>query len=571
MLGRVIRRIAVVVIAGVTTVAMASPASAGSPHPHPLPPPIAVRLIGMNDFHGNLDAPGGSSGRVTLDNGTAVMAGGAAYVATHVALLRAQVRNSLLLSSGDNIGASPLDSALFHDEPTIDFLNLLHLDASSVGNHEFDEGYQELLRIQFGGCNKTDGCQFDQPYRGAKFPYLGDNVSFNGTTAPKGLPALLPFTVKFSGGQPIGIIGSVLQDLPSIVVPDGIKMLQFTDEVAAIDRTSALLTRFGIKAQVVIMHQGDESDGGGPDACNLEAGGPASYIASHASSAVDVFFTGHTHQQYNCVVKDPAGNPRPMIQGLSFGRLLSVVDVKIDPRTHDIIRTDTVAHNEIVTQDVTPDPTVAALVARADAAAAPLANRQVGSITAPIVRDPSPAGEEPLGDVIADGQLASTTGNGAQIAITNQGGIRADLTPAGPVTYGQAFTVQPFSNIMQTLTLTGAQLKAVLEQQWQPQPTGAVTVRFLQISSTLHYSWSTSAPIGAKISNITVAGVPVDPAASYRISVNNFLAGGGDGFTVFQQGTNITGGPIDIDAFTAYLTAHPNLAPPPADRITVLA
>ena len=575
MLGRAFRRIAVVVLTGITAVAVtATPASARTPHPHPTPPPVAVRLIGMNDFHGNLVPPTGSSGRVTLDNGTTVDAGGAAYIATHVKALRSQVRNSLLVSSGDNIGASPLASALFHDEPTIDFLNDIGLDASSVGNHEFDEGYRELLRIQFGGCNPTDGCQFDQPYRGARFPYLGDNVSFNGTTAPKGLPALLPFTVKFSGGQPIGIIGSVLQDLPSIVVPDGIKMLQFTDEVAAIDRTSALLTRFGVKAQVVVMHQGDESEGGGPDACNIEAGGPASYIATHASAAVDVFFTGHTHQQYNCVVTDPAGNPRPMIQGLSFGRLLSVVDVQIDPRTHDVIRADTKAHNEVVTKDVTPDPTVQALVDRAVSGAAPIANRKVGSITADIVRAAPASGEEPLGDVIADGQFAATTGNGAQFAITNPGGIRGDLTYAsslagegdGVVTYGEAFTVQPFSNIMQTVTITGAQLKAVLEQQWQSPS----TVKILQISAALHYTWSQSAPIGSKISNITVGGVAVDPATSYRVSVNNFLAGGGDGFTVFQQTTNVTGGPIDIDAFTAYLTAHPNLAPPAADRITVV-
>ena len=200
----------------------------------------------------------------------------------------------------------------------------------------------------------------------------------------------------------------------------------------------------------------------------------------------------------------------------------------------------------------------------------------MGSITADITRAAPASGEQPLGDVIADAQLAATESNGAQIAITNPGGIRQDLSFAsstagegnGVVTYGEAFAVQPFSNIMQTITLTGAQLDAVLEQQWQP--TTPVTVRILQISASLHYSQTLSRPIGDRVSNITVNGVAVTPTATYRVSVNNFLAAGGDGFTVFAQGTDLAGGPIDLDAFTAYLTAHPNLAPPPADRVTVI-
>jgi 5'-nucleotidase len=523
-----------------------------------------VRVITFNDFHGNLEPPAGSSGRVTLPDGTTVDAGGAAYLATHVKQLRTQ--NTLVLSAGDNVGASPLASALFHDEPTIEFLNDIGVRASVVGNHEFDEGYRELQRLQLGGCNPTDGCQFRSKFKGANFPFLGANVYTD-----RGLPALLPFSVEISGGVPIGIIGVTLKDLPSVVTPEAIKGLKFGDEVEAINRTANLLDLFGVKTQIVLMHQGDNTEGGGPDDCRT-APGPARAIAEKATPKVDVIFTGHSHQQYNCVINDPAGKPRTMIQASSFGRLLSVVDLKIDKRSRDVVRPETKAHNEIVTRTVTPDPTVAALVSDATTKSGPIANRAVGSITADLVRAAPASGESPLGDVIADGQLAATQSNNAVIAITNPGGIRADVnyasSPAGEgngvVTYGEAFTVQPFSNIMQTITLTGANLKNVLEQQWQA---GGI-VRILQISSSLHYTWSASAPTGSKVSNITVNGTPVDPAGTYRVSVNNFLASGGDGFAEFTKGTNLAGGPVDLDAFTAYLTAHPNLAPPALDRIT---
>jgi len=260
----------------------------------------------------------------------------------------------------------------------------------------------------------------------------------------------------------------------------------------------------------------------------------------------------------------------------SFGRLLSVVDLKIDPKTRDAIRSKTVSHNEVVTRDVTPDPTVQALVSKAVTEAAPIANKAVGTITADIVAAQQPSGESPLGDVIGDAQLESTKSAGAQVALMNPGGIRSDLNFAsstagvadGTVTYSNAFTVQPFANILQTETLTGAQLKAVLEQQWQPQPDGSVSTKMLQISSSLHYTWSASAPIGSRITAITVDGQPVTPDGSYKVTANNFLTGGGDGFSVLKQGTNIVGGAIDLDAFTAHLTAHQNLAPPASDRVT---
>ena len=566
-----LRRTAVLAAATVAVgVAVAAPATA-APAPAAAPVTTTVRLIGLNDFHGNLEPPTGSSGRVVLADGSTVDAGGAAYVAAHVKQLRAQQPNSLVLSGGDNIGASPLASALFHDEPTIEFLNSIGTAASAVGNHELDEGYQELLRIEAGGCHPVDGCQFHNPYPGAKFPMLAANITFTST----GLPATQPFTVKTVAGVKVGIIGATLKDLPTIVSPEGIRGLSFGDEAAAINRSSALLQRMGVKTQVVVIHQGDSTVGAnGPNDCNLAANGPLSAINARVSTNVDAIISGHTHTQYNCKLADPKGRLRTVIQSLSFGRLLSVLDLKVNRATGDVLRYASTARNEIVTRTVTPDPTAQAIVDEAVTKSAPIANRRVGTITADIVKAPAPSGESPLGNLIADSQLAATTSAGAQIALMNPGGVRADLTfassPAGEgngvVTYSEAFTVQPFGNILQTWTYTGAQIDAVLEQQWLPNdgPT-----RILQPSSTLHYTQTLANPIGDRVSNITINGVAVDPAASYRVTVNNFLAAGGDSFSVLTQGTNVTGGPIDLDAFAAYLTANSPVSPPPTDRITV--
>lgn len=553
----------VIVIAVVVTIALhrrsGAPASAAPP-----PGGIPIRLIALNDLHGNLEPPKGSSGRVTVPGKPPVDAGGAAYLATHIAQLRAAAPNSVLLSAGDNIGASPLASALFHDEPTIDLLDELGVAASAVGNHELDHGFAELQRIQHGGC-AADGCQYEPAFPGARFPILGANV-----TDDAGRPALPASTVVTAGGVRIGVIGATLRELPTVVTPEAVRGLRFGDEIAAVNQASDALTAQGVKVQVLVVHQGDEGLGGdragGPSDCSIEPNGLGSAISRGVSPAIDAVFTAHTHQQYVCTVTDPAGAPRPMVQGLAFGRLLSVVDLVVDPATGDVARSATTARNEIVTRDVPPDPAAEKIVHKAVTEAAPKANVGVGSITADLTRAGPPSGETPLGDVIADAQLDGTRADGAQLAITNPGGIRADLVRAGDgvVTYGEVFTVQPFSNIMQTITLSGAQLKAVLEQQWH----GSAPPTFLQVSATLHYTWSTSAPVGSKVSALAVAGAPVAPAATYRVAVNNFLAAGGDGFTTFAQATDVTGGPIDLDALVAYLRAHPGLAPPLADRIT---
>ncbi|KOV79402.1 bifunctional UDP-sugar hydrolase/5'-nucleotidase [Nocardia sp. NRRL S-836] len=532
---------------------------------------VDVRLIGINDLHGNIEPPTGSSGRVVLADGTTVDAGGAAYNATHIKNLQKEVRNSVIVGQGDLIGASPIVSALFHDEPTIEVLNKVGMDTTAAGNHEFDEGYKELLRMQHGGCHPADGCQFREKYEGANFPILGANV----TNAKTGLPALPPFWVEFRDGMPIGFIGMPLKDVPLLVDPNGIKELQFGDEVKAANRYANFLDAIGVKSIVLLVHQGDQvtASTGGPNACNVAANNPGSYIAANVSPKIDAVFSGHSHQHYNCVVKDPAGNPRPFIEGLAFGRELSVVDLKIDRRTRDVVRTATKADNKIVTRTVAADPEVQAVIDLAKQKSGPIANKKIGTISSDVLRAQNPAGESQLGNLIADGQLAATKGNGAVLALMNPGGVRADLTykssPAGEgdgvVTYGEAFTVQPFGNILQTVTLSGTQLKNVLEQQFT-----AARTFVLQPSAGLKYSWSASAPFGSKVSGVTLNGAPLDPNASYRVTINSFLQGGGDGFSEFTKGTNITGGGIDLDAFSAYLVDHPGQGAPALDRITQL-
>ncbi|MGH8940648.1 MAG: metallophosphoesterase, partial [Actinomycetes bacterium] len=296
------------------------------------PGSVELSIIGMNDFHGNLQPPTGSSGRVTLPGGGTVDAGGAAYMATHVRQLRQAVANSVVVAQGDLIGASPLASALFHDEPTIQVLDRVGLDMSAAGNHEFDEGYNELLRIMRGGCHPVDGCDFQPTYDGADFPFLGANVTFKDS----GLPALPPVWLSFAGGVPVGFIGLPLKGTPEIVPAAGIANLNFGDEVQAADRYANLLDRFGVKTIVLMMHQGDQViTGNPPDACGIVPG-VGRQIAEQVSAKIDVVYAGHSHQQFNCGVTDPAGNPRPYVQGASFGRILSVVDLKIDRRTKDV-------------------------------------------------------------------------------------------------------------------------------------------------------------------------------------------------------------------------------------------
>ncbi len=569
-----------------------TPADAGKAAARQVP----IRLLSLNDFHGHLEPPTGSSGRMVDENGQTVEAGGAAYVAAHMKRLADD--NTIGVAQGDLIGATPLISAAYHDEPSVEFLGKIGVKVSAVGNHEFDEGYAELRRIMYGGCHPVDGCSPAGRWKGAQFDYVGANVLFKNrnerstaldglTSTPEarkllsgwGVPALPPISIKWKNAVPIGFIGLVTQTTPGIVTAEGIKDLKFEDEVKAANLASRLLTILGVKAQVVLVHEGDQvNTGQSPDACSAIPGA-GNRIATQVDPAVDMILSGHSHQAYKCVVKDPAGRDRLYTQGGSFGRVITQVDFQVDRASRDIVRSSVQADNHVVTRTIAADPEISQFVQTWKDRVAPVANKPIGRITADISNASTPTGETPLGNLIADGQLAATkTGGNAQIALMNPGGIRAPLTfagsPAGEgdgvVTYGEAFTVQPFNNLMQVVTLTGAQLKTVLEQQFVGGPNGQPFQKILQPSANFTYTYSRGAAWGSKVSDMKIDGVAVSDTQQIRVAANNFLVGGGDAFAAFKDGTDVWSGPLDIDAFVAYLTANQPTTPPALGRITAV-
>jgi 5'-nucleotidase len=529
---------------------------------------IDVQLLAFNDFHGNMEPPSGSSGRIPTGPNPdvdRVDAGGVEFMATHMARLAADNPNTTIVAAGDIIGATPLLSAAFHDEPSIESMNLLGLSVSSVGNHEFDKGAAELLRMQGGGCHPSDGCQDGDGFEGARFAYLGANVIDDATG-----DTLLPsYSIRRYGGTRIGFIGLTLEGTPLVTSASGVEGLTFLDEAETINALVPELRDQGVNTIVVLIHEGGAQTGL-YDQC-AAASGPIMAIVDQLDPAIELVITGHTHNSYICVV----GN-RLVTSAAHAGRLITDIDLTVDERSGAI--TAKAARNVIVTRDVEKNPAQTALIAHYKPLIAPIANRVVGSATADLTRVADADGETTMGEVIADAQRASTQGAGAVIAAMNPGGVRADLLMSqisggeavGQITYGEAFSVQPFSNNLVTLTITGAQLDTLLEQQWSMVGT-TIKVNMLAVSG-LTYAWSASAPIGSRVdaASILVGGSPVVATASYRVTVNSFLATGGDGFAVLKDGTERTGGGDDLAALDAYLTAHPGLAAPARDRVTMI-
>ncbi|MEO3776319.1 bifunctional metallophosphatase/5'-nucleotidase [Micromonospora sp. B11E3] len=529
------------------------------------PKPVDVKLLAINDFHGNLEPPSGSSGTIAGQP-----AGGVEYLATQLAALRQAVEeeNAITVAAGDLIGASPLLSAAFHDEPTIEALSMAGLDFASVGNHEFDEGASELLRIQNGGCHPVDGCADGTPYAGAGFQYLSANAFRTAT----GEPLLPPYAVKKVQGVKVGFIGMTLEGTPQIVSQDGVAGLTFADEADTANRYARILRAQGVETIVVLLHEGgQQTAGAGINDCTGFTG-PIVDIANRMDPSIDVVVSGHTHQAYNCEI-----NGKLVTSASSFGRLVTDIDLQIDRGTGDVLTAS--ANNVVVTRDVAKDPAQTALIGRYKTALGPVATKEVGLTTAAITRTQevlfgTSMGESALGNLIADAQLAATDDEqGAVAAFMNPGGVRADLD-AGVVTYEEAFTVQPFANNLVTLDLTGAQLYCLLEQQF-------VTNRTLYPSATVRYTVDpngATAPAatpcaGTRVvrGSLTLGGTAVVDSATYRVTVNNFLSGGGDGFSVLTGATNQVTGMIDLDAFVAYLTAQSPVSAPALDRIRTTA
>jgi 5'-nucleotidase len=563
-----------------------------------------VHILAFNDLHGTLD-PGGQ----TLYG---QFAGGAAYLAKAVKDKQsAYGANEATVLAGDNIGASPLASALFHDEPIQVATNLMHVDFGSVGNHEFDEGSDELLRMQNGGCHPTDGCQAapyalpnggtTNTYPGADFQYLSANVIKDST----GQPLFPAYGIKqFTDGARkfrVGFIGEVLQSTPTIVTPTGVAGLTFQDEADAANRAVAELADKGVKVPILVIHQGGFQSGAAVlNGCagNL-AGSDIAAIADRLDPAIKVIVSAHTHAEYRCTYTSN-GVTRLITSASSFGRVLSDVTLTIDEKNDKLV---SASANNILIRNATntpgvgvvrsPDPSLAdpavqAVVNQYVTQSAPLANRVIGRIQGDLTRAGSPFGESTLGDVIADAQYEATHPaalGGAVVAFMNPGGIRGDMRmtdispggeAVGEVTYGEAFTVQPFGNTLVTKTMTGDMIRRLLQEQFQvggvPCNGGTVIsgTRVLQISSTFKYESNPAAATCAdKIGRMWINGVEVQPTDSFRVTMNNFLATGGDGFVVFKEGTNPLGGAVDLDAFVAYFQSKEpaGIAVPALDRI----
>jgi 5'-nucleotidase len=536
---------------------------------------VNVKLLAINDFHGTLESPGSFSG---------VPAGGVDALAAHVAQLKAANPNTVVVSAGDLIGASPLISAFFHDEGTIETMNRLGLEFNAVGNHEFDEGRGELQRMQAGGCHPSDpnSCKglnvgTPVPFEGARFKFLSANV----IDTASGKTLFAPYGVKQFGNVRVGFIGLTLKETPTIVTPAGVAGLTFADEVTTVNALVPKLRARGVEAIVVLIHQGGFQGSTAPNFINdcsaalqNDVASPIRAIVRGLDDAVDLVVSGHTHTGYNCLLPNSVGRNIRVTQASSFGRVLTDINLAIDTVSGDVI--SSTASNVIVNRGaVVPNATIAGIVQGYSGLVSPLSNAVVGAIAGAVPNSTNGDGEMPAGRLIADAQLAATAApqfGGAEFALMNAGGVRNPGFVAASypddVTYGEAFTVQPFGNSLVTITLTSQQIRDVLEQQFVGC-LGQTVQRIMQVSAGLQYSWQAANACGARIVNATLNGTPLvsngivlDPSGIHRVTINNFMATGGDGFAVFTGGTNALGGAQDLDALIAYLAAFKAPNPP---------
>jgi 5'-nucleotidase len=520
--------------------------------------PVQVNLLAINDFHGNLDPPGGGVFVIDRANPGArasVPGGGAPRLASAVAEL-ARRPNTVMVAAGDLIGASPLLSSLFHDEPTIEALSAMGLAITSVGNHEFDEGWQELKRMQTGGCHPVDGCKGPRPFAGATFEYLAAS-----TFLDDGTTLFPPYSIREFDGVKVGFIGMTLEGTPDVITPAARAGIRFADEAETVNALVPKLQAQGVEAIVVLLHEGGFTTGAQDDCRGLA--GTIVDIVPKFDKAVDVVVTGHTNGIYICTV-----DGRLVTSAGAYGTRLTDISMLIDPKTGDVIGAR--ARDVMITADAyAEDPAQVALINAYRTQAEPLMKRIVGATTAVIARGRTATGETVLGDIIADSMLAAArrAEPGTQIAFMNPGGIRADLpfNPGGQLTFADIFAVQPFGNDLVVLTLTGSDIETILRQQYQP---GGNNI--LQVSDGFAFTWRQAAgqPIEIIPGSVRLNGAPLVPTQTYRVVTNNFLAGGGDSFAGFRSGKDKVTVGSDLEALETYVTTNSPLAASSKGRIS---
>ncbi len=530
--------------------------------------PVEIQILAFNDLHGNLQAPDPVEIAEADGSKHKVATGGVAHLAAALEGLRGGHANTITVSAGDTIGASPLISANYLDEPTIDAMNLLGLEFNSVGNHEFDRGGDELKRMQTGGCAKftrRTPCAVE-PFAGARFRYLAANVvQADGSTI---FPAtgLKRFNTT-AGPITIGFIGMTLKGTEHLVTPSGVKGLSFKDEAETANSLVPQLKAQGADAIVLLIHQGGKlpsfTRGDGCDGLY----GEILPILSKLDPAITTVISGHTHWAYVCRGTPQVGAGRLLTSAGKYGYFATDLRLDFDPATHRLVGQD--AHNVIVGNgERGEDAAEKALVDRYAEAVAPIASRIVGHLSAAATRN-TDDGESVAADLIADSMLAATRApenGGAQLALVNGTGVRVDL-PGGDIRFDAAFAMMPFGNNLVVMTLTGAQLKAAIEQQYAiPIRAGFKLPTALAPSEGFTFTVDMSKPADNRVVDMRLNGNAIDPAAPYRVALNNYLASGGDSLSAFTVGTDVTDkGIIDLDALVAWIA--PGRDPPAPNRI----
>ena len=531
--------------------------------------PIDIHLVGMNDFHGHLDPTKFEYQGVADAAPQSHLAGGVEHIAAALQAWRKEDKDLLFVGAGDLIGASPAMSSMWADEPSLTALTMAGLYASSVGNHEFDNGRAELLRQQNGGCTSIRAdraCQFAPRFEGAGFTYLAANVLDSATGKPF-LPAYKIADVK---GIKVGLIGAVLKDTASVVLKSGITGLSFIDEADAINAVMPELRAKGARVFVLMIHEGGETTEAfdKPDCSELK--GPIIDISKRLDPAIRLIVSGHTHKGFQCKV-----DGRTVTQAAMGGHLLSRIKMRVDPVSADVLGID-VKNVVIKPGQYPPNPAVSAFLETARARskvalAKPLARVAVRTVS----RKPSAGGESALGNLVADAMLATGRAQGARIAFMNSGGLRQDVDVGADlrITYGQLQIVLPFGNTLVLMDLRGDQIRQLLEQQWV-RP-GSAHPSVLQISEGFSYRWNPQAAPGQRVvkGSLMLDGAPIDEGKTYRVATNNFLAEGGDNFPAFKLATNkIDTQARDFDTVVGYLVQRDQAGKPagasaPAGRI----
>jgi 5'-nucleotidase len=514
--------------------------------------PVAVQILALNDFHGNIETPAGTVTYAAAAGTEEGQLGGAARLAATLERLREGRRQTVTVAAGDLIGASPLASAHFLDEPAIAALSGMGLQIAAVGNHEFDRGTAELRRIQEGGCEvhtSRTPCALE-PFAGAGFTYLAGNV-----LDEQGNSFFPGTAIRDFGAARIGFIGLTLKETAELVSPAGTAGYRFADEAETANALATELRAAGADAVVLLIHQGGSVRPTFNVADCPGLSGDILPILDRLDPAIRLVVSGHTHAAYVCEQQASDGSTRLLTSAGRYGSFVTELEMVVDPRTDRVLALD--AENVPVRAEAGEDADIAALVERYVDATAPVAARPAGRIEGSLESAGS-EGDTPIGNLIADAQLAATrdpAAGGGEISFINSGGIRTRLEPAadGSVTYGQLFALQPFGNTLVVLEMTGAQVMHVLEQQFTDESPAQIRQSLLIPSRGFSFTYDRSAPPGQRIVAASLGGHPLEPERRYRVTVNNFLASGGDGFSVFAEAEAVADGGVDLDALEAYI------------------